>query len=57
MSPPYHLRRIAIIWLPLFTVGAIFYATTGLHWGIWWLGIIALVGCAILAELTEHPTT
>lgn len=26
-DPPFHLRRLVLLWLPLFAVGAIFFAT------------------------------
>ncbi len=57
MSPPYHLRRISFLWLPLFVAGSFFIALAPFYAGAWAIIPFTLTGCAILAELTEHPTT
>jgi len=57
MSPPFHLRRLLLLWLPLLAVGAILFAQIPFYAGLWTLIPITCVGCAIVAELTEpHPT-
>lgn len=60
MSPPFHLRRLALIWLPLFAVGVIFFALTAPHHphaGVWALIPLTLTAWAITAELTETKET
>lgn len=53
-DPPFHLRRLAILWLPLFAVGAIFFAQAAHHFGMAVWGACAL-SIAVTAFIFDRP--